>query len=136
MAPRQVCAPALLPSQRVVAPLLAVTPIKESQEGIRLVNESDYGLTSGLQSLDENEQALWKAQLKAGNLYINRGITGAYCPSSAFRRHEAFIGGGIKAGGPNYCSCFVKFSDKPEVKLRTKKVTNKLTNRNFPGPAM
>ena len=41
------------------------------------LNSLDYGLTSGLQSLDEGEQKLWKDSIMAGNLYINRGITGA-----------------------------------------------------------
>ncbi|MGI5834488.1 MAG: aldehyde dehydrogenase family protein [Bacteroidales bacterium] len=117
------------------APLLAVTPIKNLQEGIRLVNESDYGLTSGLQSLDENEQALWKAQLKAGNLYINRGITGAIVHRQPFggMKLSAF-GGGIKAGGPNYCSCFVKFSDKPEVKTSYKESYKQAYEQEFSRP--
>ena len=44
-------------------------------KGINWVNSLDYGLTSGLQSLDEGEQKLWKDSIMAGNLYINRGIT-------------------------------------------------------------
>ena len=59
------------------APLLSVVCIDDLKNGIDLVNKSDYGLTSGLQSLDESEQLLWKNNIEAGNLYINRGITGA-----------------------------------------------------------
>ena len=50
--------------------------IENLQQGIDLVNSLEYGLTSGLQSLDEGEQKLWKDSIMAGNLYINRGITG------------------------------------------------------------
>lgn len=41
-------------------PLLSVACIENLEEGIKLVNSLDYGLTSGLQSLDEEEQKLWK----------------------------------------------------------------------------
>ena len=95
------------------APLLSVVCIKDLEEGIALVNSLDYGLTSGLQSLDEDEQELWKNSIEAGNLYINRGITGAIVNRQPFggMKLSAF-GGGVKAGGPNYCSCFVDISDK------------------------
>ena len=42
------------------APLLAVTPFDTLEEAVDLVNSLDYGLTSGLQSLDEQEQKYWK----------------------------------------------------------------------------
>ena len=89
-------------------PLLSVACIENLEEGIKLVNSLDYGLTSGLQSLDEEEQKLWKNSVIAGNLYINRGITGAIVNRQPFggMKLSAF-GGGIKAGGPNYCTCFV-----------------------------
>lgn len=95
-------------------PMLSVVCIDSLQEGIDLVNSLDYGLTSGLQSLDEEEQQLWVRLLEAGNLYINRGITGAIVNRQPFggMKLSAF-GGGIKAGGPNYCSCFVSITDKP-----------------------
>lgn len=95
-------------------PMLSVVCIENLQEGIDLVNSLDYGLTSGLQSLDEAEQQLWKNSVMAGNLYINRGITGAIVNRQPFggMKLSAF-GGGVKAGGPNYCSCFVRIADRP-----------------------
>lgn len=100
-------------TNELFGPLLAVTPIKDLEEGIALVNSSDYGLTSGLQSLDERERALWKDKIEAGNLYINRGITGAIVNRQPFggMKRSAF-GGGIKAGGVNYVSTFVNFEEK------------------------
>ncbi|MFZ4454711.1 MAG: proline dehydrogenase family protein [Bacteroidales bacterium] len=94
-------------------PLLAVVCIGNLQHGIELVNSSEYGLTSGLQSLDEEEQLLWKNSIEAGNLYINRGITGAIVSRQPFggMKRSAF-GGGVKAGGPNYVSCFVEITEK------------------------
>lgn len=96
-------------------PMLSVVCIENLEEGIKLVNSLDYGLTSGLQSLDESEQKLWKDSIQAGNLYINRGITGAIVNRQPFggMKLSAF-GGGVKAGGPNYCTCFVNITDKPD----------------------
>ena len=95
-------------------PMLSVVCIENLQQGIDLVNSLEYGLTSGLQSLDEGEQKLWKDSIMAGNLYINRGITGAIVNRQPFggMKLSAF-GGGVKAGGPNYCACFVNIADKP-----------------------
>ena len=59
------------------APLLSVVCIDDLKQGVAFANSSEYGLTAGLQSLNEEEQACWKNTVEAGNLYINRGITGA-----------------------------------------------------------
>lgn len=95
-------------------PVLSVVPVDNLQQGIEFVNSGEYGLTSGIESLDENERAIWKDSIEAGNLYINRGITGAIVQRQPFggMKRSAF-GGGIKAGGYNYVSCFVNFTEKP-----------------------
>ena len=108
------------------APMLSVVCMDNLEHGIALVNSSEYGLTSGLQSLDEREQKLWKNSIEAGNLYINRGITGAIVSRQPFggMKRSAF-GGGIKAGGPNYVSCFVEFSNKQRNMHSTQKINDK-----------
>lgn len=113
-------------------PLLSVACIENLQEGIKLVNSLDYGLTSGLQSLDEKEQKLWKNSIEAGNLYINRGITGAIVNRQPFggMKLSAF-GGGIKAGGPNYCTCFVEIADKPDSRTDYKQSYAKAYQEEF-----
>ena len=97
------------------APLLAVAPFDTLEEAVALVNSLDYGLTSGLQSLDEQEQHYWKENIEAGNLYINRGITGAIVNRQPFggMKLSAF-GPGLKAGGPNYCAQFMTITDKAD----------------------
>lgn len=104
------------------APLLAVTPFDTLEEAVDLVNSLDYGLTSGLQSLDEQEQKYWKNHVKAGNLYINRGITGAIVNRQPFggMKLSAF-GPGLKAGGPNYCAQFMEIADKEDSTTDYKK---------------
>ncbi len=99
------------------APLLAVTPFDTLEEAVEMVNSLDYGLTSGLQSLDEQEQRYWKNHIQAGNLYINRGITGAIVNRQPFggMKLSAF-GPGLKAGGPNYCTQFMNIAFGPGLK--------------------
>jgi RHH-type proline utilization regulon transcriptional repressor/proline dehydrogenase/delta 1-pyrroline-5-carboxylate dehydrogenase len=104
------------------APLLSVVCIDDLEQGIEYANSSEYGLTAGLQSLNEDERRRWCDRIEAGNLYINRGITGAVVRRQPFggMKRSAF-GGGIKAGGPNYVSCFVKLTENelPEVETAT-----------------
>ena len=104
------------------APLLAVAPYDTLEQAVDLVNGLDYGLTSGLQSLDEQEQRYWKNHIQAGNLYINRGITGAVVNRQPFggMKLSAF-GPGLKAGGPNYCTQFMTITDRPGTTTDYKK---------------
>jgi len=60
-------------------------------------------LTAGLQSLDEAECERWMDQIRAGNLYVNRGTTGAIVnrqPFGGWRRSS--VGPTAKAGGHHY----------------------------------
>jgi RHH-type proline utilization regulon transcriptional repressor/proline dehydrogenase/delta 1-pyrroline-5-carboxylate dehydrogenase len=60
-------------------------------------------LTAGLHSLDEREHALWKEKIIAGNLYINRPLTGAIVLRQPFGGTKASaFGAGFKTGGPHY----------------------------------
>lgn len=114
-------------TNELFAPLLSVVCIEDLEQGIKYANSSEYGLTAGLQSLDEEEQEIWKNRIEAGNLYINRGITGAIVNRQPFggMKRSAF-GGGIKAGGPNYVSCFVEFTEKEVPAVNTKSVLSDL----------
>lgn len=93
-------------------PLLGVMPAKNLGHAVEIANQTGYGLTSGLESLDEDEQVFWKETINAGNLYINRGTTGAVVLRQPFGgRGKSAIGCGIKAGGPNYALQFIDFKD-------------------------
>lgn len=84
-------------------PVLAVLPYRNLNEAIGLVHQTGYGLTSGLESLDDREQQLWSSRMRAGNLYINRPTTGAIVLRQPFGGlGKSALGPGIKAGGPNY----------------------------------
>jgi RHH-type transcriptional regulator, proline utilization regulon repressor / proline dehydrogenase / delta 1-pyrroline-5-carboxylate dehydrogenase len=109
-------------------PVLAVMKAKNLEDAIDIVNSTGYGLTSGLESLDEREIEYWKANLKAGNLYINRGTTGAIVLRQPFGgMGKSAIGAGRKVGIFNYITQFVDFEEKLAPKL-TKQYNNALTS--------
>ena len=93
-------------------PVLGVMRAKNLHEAIDLVNQTGYGLTSGLESLDDREQELWTEEIRAGNLYINRSTTGAIVLRQPFGgMGKSAFGPGIKAGGPNYVAQLMDFAE-------------------------
>lgn len=83
-------------------PVLSVLEARDLGEAIELANATPYGLTSGLQSLDAQEQTLFLETMEAGNLYVNRPITGAIVGRQPFGgRKASACGRGFKVGGPN-----------------------------------
>jgi RHH-type transcriptional regulator, proline utilization regulon repressor / proline dehydrogenase / delta 1-pyrroline-5-carboxylate dehydrogenase len=108
-------------------PVLAVICAENLQEAISITNQTGYGLTSGIESLDPREIEIWKKKVEAGNLYINRGTTGAITlrqPFGGFKKSA--IGPAIKAGSPNYVSQFMVFSDKSLPKVGPLTIENQL----------
>jgi RHH-type proline utilization regulon transcriptional repressor/proline dehydrogenase/delta 1-pyrroline-5-carboxylate dehydrogenase len=76
------------------------------------VNQTGYGLTSGLESLDDREQELWMEEVQAGNLYVNRVTTGAVVLRQPFGGiGKSAFGPGIKVGGPNYVAQLMDFEE-------------------------
>lgn len=89
-------------------PVLGVLCADNLLHAIELVNATGYGLTSGLHSLDDREHSFWLDRVHAGNLYINRGITGAVVQRQPFGGwKKSSFGWGLKAGGPNYLLQFM-----------------------------
>ena len=92
-------------------PLLGVMCAKNLHEAIDLVNDTGYGLTSGIESLDDREIQLWQEGIRAGNLYVNRPTTGAIVQRQPFGgMGKSAVGPGIKAGGPNYVAPLMQFA--------------------------
>lgn len=93
-------------------PLLGVMRATDLDRAIELVNQTGYGLTSGLESLDSREKKFWQEHIKAGNLYVNRGTTGAVTLRQPFGgMGKSAIGAGIKAGSPTYAVQFMAHED-------------------------
>ena len=84
-------------------PVLGVMHATSLSQAIELQNAVAYGLTAGLYTQNPGDLALWLDRVEAGNLYVNRGITGAIVqrqPFGGWKRSS--VGPGTKAGGPNY----------------------------------
>jgi RHH-type proline utilization regulon transcriptional repressor/proline dehydrogenase/delta 1-pyrroline-5-carboxylate dehydrogenase len=96
-------------------PLLGVMCASDLDDAIDLVHQTGYGLTSGLQSLDDREQQHWSRRVRAGNLYVNRGTTGAVVLRQPFGgMARSAVGPGIKAGGPSYLAPLMRFRELAE----------------------
>jgi len=94
-------------------PVLSVMCAENLDDAIDIVNSTGYGLTSGIETLDKREQDYWRERIIAGNLYINRGTTGAIVTRQPFGgMGKSAIGSGKKAGGFNYVSQFMNIDYK------------------------
>ncbi|QCB96240.1 aldehyde dehydrogenase family protein [Arthrobacter sp. PAMC25564] len=101
-------------------PVLGVMTAETLEEAIAIQNQIDYGLTAGLHSLNSDELALWLDTIQAGNLYVNRGITGAIVQRQPFGGwKKSAVGAGTKAGGPNYLAGLGDWVSKPSAAAGT-----------------
>ena len=75
-------------------PILGVMRAETLDEAIDWQNAVDYGLTAGLHSLDGEEIRVWLERVQAGNVYVNRAITGAIV------RRQSFGDGSVRAWAP------------------------------------
>jgi len=87
--------------EEIFGPVVALTSAKDFDEAIEIANNTDYGLTGAV--ITNNRENLEKARedFHVGNLYFNRGCTGAivgYQPFGGFN----MSGTDSKAGGPDY----------------------------------
>ncbi len=97
-------------------PVLGVMPFSRLEEAIEIVRSTGYGLTSGLETLDDREIQLWKQSIHAGNLYINRPTTGAIVLRQPFGGVGlSAYGPGVKAGGPHYVLALMRVADSLQV---------------------
>ena len=84
-------------------PALAIMCAPDLNTAITWQNQTPYGLTAGIQSLDAQECEQWINQVQAGNLYVNRGVTGAIVNRQPFGGwKKSSVGATAKAGGLNY----------------------------------
>ena len=83
--------------------MLGIMHAHSLAHALELQNAVAYGLTAGLYTQNPDDLGVWLEGVEAGNLYVNRGITGAIVqrqPFGGWKRSS--VGAGTKAGGPNY----------------------------------
>jgi len=92
--------------EEIFGPVLCVFKARNMDEALALANGVEYALTGGLFSRSPANIERVKAELEAGNVYINRGITGAMVARHPFGGFK-MSGGGTKAGGRDYLLQFL-----------------------------
>jgi RHH-type transcriptional regulator, proline utilization regulon repressor / proline dehydrogenase / delta 1-pyrroline-5-carboxylate dehydrogenase len=102
---------ALKPNMRIACeeifgPVLSVIKVRDLDEAIEVANGTDYALTGGFFSRSPANIERIKAQLEAGNVYINRPCTGAIVGRHPFGGFK-MSGSGTKAGGKDYLLNFL-----------------------------
>ncbi|KRE90156.1 bifunctional proline dehydrogenase/L-glutamate gamma-semialdehyde dehydrogenase [Arthrobacter sp. Soil764] len=118
-------------------PVLGVMTADTLEEAIAIQNQIEYGLTAGLHSLNSEELGIWLDGIQAGNLYVNRGITGAIVQRQPFGGwKKSAVGAGTKAGGPNYLAGLGDWT--PATSTATASITHPAVSRilNAAGPAL
>jgi RHH-type proline utilization regulon transcriptional repressor/proline dehydrogenase/delta 1-pyrroline-5-carboxylate dehydrogenase len=90
----------------IFGPVVAILKAKDLDEAFAMATDVDYALTGGIFS--RSPSALERAQNEflVGNLYLNRGITGAIVERHPFGGFK-MSGGGSKAGGRGYLENFM-----------------------------
>jgi RHH-type proline utilization regulon transcriptional repressor/proline dehydrogenase/delta 1-pyrroline-5-carboxylate dehydrogenase len=93
--------------EEVFGPLLTIDRICDVEHACDLVDELPFALTGGLFARDPATVRYVRERTPVGNLYINRGITGALVGRQPFGGNR-LSGTGAKAGGPDYLLYFVE----------------------------
>ena len=95
-----------LARDEIFGPVLTVLRAADIDEAIDLANRSAYALTAGIYSRSPAAIAAASRRLRAGNVYVNRPITGAVVGRQPFGGY-GLSGVGSKAGGPDYLLQFL-----------------------------
>jgi 1-pyrroline-5-carboxylate dehydrogenase len=96
-----------LAQHEIFGPVLSVIRAADFDDAIDVANGTEYGLTGGLHSSDDERIDRAKRDFHVGNLYINRKITGALVGIQPFGGFN-MSGSNAKAGGPDYLRLFME----------------------------
>jgi RHH-type proline utilization regulon transcriptional repressor/proline dehydrogenase/delta 1-pyrroline-5-carboxylate dehydrogenase len=92
--------------EEIFGPVVSVIKVRDLDEAIDVANGTDYALTAGFFSRSPANIEYARARIEAGNVYINRGCTGAIVGRHPFGGFK-MSGGGTKAGGHDYLLHFL-----------------------------
>jgi 1-pyrroline-5-carboxylate dehydrogenase len=92
---------ARIAQEEIFGPVLSVIAARDFDDALRIANDNPYGLTGGVYSKNRYHLERARQEFKAGNVYFNRGITGALVGVQPFGGF-GLSGTDSKAGGPDY----------------------------------
>ena len=92
--------------EEIFGPVLSVMKARDLDEAFEIANSTEFALTAGFFSRSPANIERAKAEIVAGNVYVNRSCTGAVVGRHPFGGFK-MSGGGTKAGGADYLLQFV-----------------------------
>ncbi len=92
--------------EEVFGPVLSVMKVKDFDQALEWANATRFGLTGSVFSRSPEHLDRARSQFNVGNLYLNRGSTGALVERQPFGGFK-MSGVGSKAGGPDYLLQFM-----------------------------
>ena len=98
---------ATIAQEEIFGPVLAVTKAKDWEDALAIANDTIYGLTGAAYSSDEEKLKQAEQEFHVGNLYLNRGCTGALVGIHPFGGFN-MSGTDSKAGGRDYLLLFTQ----------------------------
>lgn len=111
----------VLAQEEIFGPVLAIIKVENFEEGLKVANNTEYGLTGAIYSEDRAKLDIARREFHVGNLYFNRKCTGAMVGAHPFGGFN-MSGTDSKAGGPDYLTLFTQ----------AKSVAEKLTSKPSP----
>ena len=106
-----------LAQDEIFGPVLAIIPAQDFDTALKIANDTQYALTGGVYSRNPDHLELARKRFNVGNLYLNRGITGALVNRQPFGGYK-LSGIGSKAGGKEYLQQFMLSSCITETTMR------------------
>jgi 1-pyrroline-5-carboxylate dehydrogenase len=112
---------AVIAQEEIFGPVLALIKVDNFDEGLKVANNTEYGLTGALYTSDRARLDIARREFHVGNLYFNRKCTGAMVGAHPFGGFN-MSGTDSKAGGPDYLYLFTQ----------AKSVSERLTDKPAP----
>jgi 1-pyrroline-5-carboxylate dehydrogenase len=98
---------AVISQEEIFGPVLAVIKVADFEEGLKVANNTEYGLTGAIYSGSREALDTARNEYQVGNLYLNRKCTGAMVGAHPFGGFN-MSGTDSKAGGPDYLLLFTQ----------------------------
>jgi RHH-type proline utilization regulon transcriptional repressor/proline dehydrogenase/delta 1-pyrroline-5-carboxylate dehydrogenase len=92
--------------EEIFGPVLAIMKVKDFDQALDWANDTRFALTGSVFSRSPAHLDQARRRLNVGNLYLNRGCTGALVERQPFGGFQ-MSGVGSKAGGPDYLLQFM-----------------------------
>lgn len=98
---------ARIAQEEIFGPVLTVIRARDFDEGLRIANNTEYGLTGAVYSRDRRRLERAREDFHVGNLYFNRKCTGALVGVEPFGGFN-MSGTDSKLGSPDYLLLFTQ----------------------------